>query len=78
MQTKLTLRLEESLIERAKVYAKQQDKSLSQVVADYFLMLTKEVESSESPPITQSLTGVIKDKGVDIDDYKRHLLEKYL
>jgi hypothetical protein len=41
-------------------------------------MLTKEVESSESPPITQSLTGVIKDKGVDIDDYKRHLLEKYL
>jgi hypothetical protein len=72
MQTKLTLRLEESLIERAKVYAKQQDKSLSQVVADYFLMLTKEVESSESPPITQSLTGVIKDKGVDIDDYKRH------
>jgi hypothetical protein len=78
MQSKLTLRLEESLIERAKIYAKQQDKSLSQVVADYFIMLTKEVESSESPPITQSLTGVIKDKGVDIDDYKRHLLEKYL
>lgn len=78
MQSKLTLRLDETLIERAKVYAKQQNKSLSQVVTDYFLMLTKEVESSESPPITQSLTGVIKDKGVDIDDYKRHLLEKYL
>ncbi|MEJ2425178.1 MAG: DUF6364 family protein [Candidatus Thiodiazotropha sp.] len=78
MQSKLTLRLDETLIERAKVYAKQQNKSLSQVVTDYFLMLTKEVESSESPPITQSLTGVIKDQSIDIDDYKRHLLEKYL
>jgi hypothetical protein len=78
MQSKLTLRLDETLIERAKVYAKQQNKSLSQVVTDYFLMLTKEVGSSESPPITQSLTGVIKDQSIDIDDYKRHLLEKYL
>ena len=42
MQTKLTLRLEDSLIQQAKDYAKQHDKSLSQVVADYFQMLTQQ------------------------------------
>ena len=40
MQTKLTLRLEDSLIQQAKNYAKQHNKSLSQIVADYFHMLT--------------------------------------
>jgi plasmid stability protein len=76
MQTKLTLRLDESLIKQAKVYAEQHDKSLSQVVADYFRLLTQGVESPEPPPITQSLIGVIKD--VDEDDYKSHLEDKYL
>ena len=76
MQNKLTLRLDESLIKQAKIYAKQHDKSLSQVVADYFQLLTKGVESPETPSITQSLIGVIK--GVDEEDYKRHLEEKYL
>ncbi|GAB6042481.1 DUF6364 family protein [Endothiovibrio diazotrophicus] len=76
MQSKLTLRLDESLIRQAKVYAKQHDKSLSQVVSDYFQLLTKGVESPGVPPITQSLIGVIKD--VDEEDYERHLEEKYL
>ena len=76
MQNKLTLRLDESLIKQAKIYAKQHDKSLSQVVADYFQLLTKGVEGLETPSITQSLIGVIKD--VDEDDYKGHLEEKYL
>ena len=76
MQSKLTLRLDDSLIRQAKAYAKQHDKSLSQVVADYFKLLTKEIENPEVPPITQSLIGVIKDVDVDVDDYKRHLEEK--
>ena len=76
MQNKLTLRLDESLIKRAKVYAKKNNKSLSQVVADYFQLLTRKTENTEVPVITQSLTGIIKD--TDEDDYKRHLEEKYL
>ena len=39
MQTKLTLRLEEQLIERAKAHAKKRGKSVSQMVADYFALL---------------------------------------
>lgn len=38
--TKLTLRLDEGLIDRAKSYALAQDRSLSQLVADYFAHLT--------------------------------------
>jgi hypothetical protein len=34
MQTKLTLRLEKRLIEQAKMIARQQNKSLSQIVLD--------------------------------------------
>ncbi len=78
MQTKLTLRLEDSLIEQAKSFAKQHDKSLSQVVSDYFKILTQQSKDLETPPITQSLIGVIESHQVDEDHYKRHLEEKYL
>ena len=40
MQTKLTLRLEDSAIENAKLYAHARDTSVSQLVADYFAQLT--------------------------------------
>ena len=78
MQTKLTLRLEDTLIEQAKSFAKQHDKSLSQVVSDYFKILTQQEKDLQTPPITQSLIGVLESHQVDEDDYKRHLEEKYL
>jgi len=78
MQTKLTLRLEDALIEQAKSYAKQNGKSLSQVVADYFKVLTNKGEGLEMPPITHSLIGILESNDVDIDNYKKHLEEKYL
>ena len=78
MQTKLTLRLEDSLIQQAKIYAKQHNKSLSQVVADYFQILTQKVEGVETPPITRSLIGVLESSHIEMDDYKRHLEDKYL
>lgn len=78
MQSKLTLRLDDSLIKQAKIFAKQHEKSLSQVVSDYFQLLTKDVESTETPSITQSLIGVLGSADVTLDDYKRHLEEKYL
>ncbi|MBL3591848.1 MAG: antitoxin [gamma proteobacterium endosymbiont of Lamellibrachia anaximandri] len=78
MQTKLTLRLEDALIQQAKNYAKQHGKSLSQVVTDYFKILINKAEGAETPPVTQSLIGIMESSDVDIDDYKRHLEEKYL
>lgn len=79
MQTKLTLRLEEELIEQAKAYAVKTGKSLSQVVADYFRLLTTAEKKPAGPsaPITQSLRGLIRDAGVDEGDYRRYLEEKH-
>ena len=78
MQTKLTLRLESTLIEQAKIYAKQCDKSLSQVVSDYFQLLTNDKKNMSLPPLTKSLIGILELKEVGIDDYKKHLEGKYL
>jgi len=78
MQTKLTLRLENALIQQAKMYAKQHDKSLSQVVSDYFQILTRKDKTAEAPPITRSLIGIMESKHIEENDYGRHLEEKYL
>ena len=41
MQNKLTLRIDEKLIAKAKAFAKSNGKSVSQIVADYFNLLDK-------------------------------------
>lgn len=78
MQTKLTLRLESELIEQAKKHAKQQGKSLSQIVADYFITLNKSTEQHTFAPITQSLIGILQSSNLHQEDYKKHLEAKYL
>lgn len=79
MQTKLTLRLEDHLIERAKFYAAQTGKSVSQVVADYFMLLTspKPQAPSAARPITQSLRGLLRESKLDEHDYRAYLEEKH-
>lgn len=68
MSTKLTLRLDEALIHRAKGYAQEQDRSVSQLVADYFANLTVKPSAPKSRiasatkapalgPITAKLRG---------------------
>jgi hypothetical protein len=44
MQTKLTLRLDDELINREKSYAKKSGKSVSQIVAAYFSLLDSKPE----------------------------------
>ncbi len=78
MQTKLTLRLEEQLIERAKAHAKKRGKSVSQMVADYFALLDRDDQPETLPPLTRSLHGVLKDTAVEEDTYREYLEEKYL
>lgn len=81
MQTKLTLRLEEQLIEQAKSYAARSGKSISQMVSDYFKVLISqpgEQVPRHSPPITKSLRGLLRNSQLDEDDYKKYLEEKHL
>lgn len=79
MQTKLTLRMEDQLIDQAKRYAVTAGKSLSQVVADYFKYLGKEKteQISKPAPITNSLRGLLQNSKIDENDYKKYLEEKY-
>ncbi len=78
MQSKLTLRLDNSLIQQAKIYAKKHDKSLSKVVADYFKALTNDPKLPSPTPITQSLIGILDANKIGKSDYKKHLEDKYL
>lgn len=80
MSTKLTLRLEDDVIENARRYGEAQGKSVSRMVSDYLRLL--EAERTEAPdlsdaPLTASLLGALKDSGVDEQDYQAHLRDKY-
>jgi len=80
MNTKLTLRLDEALIRRAKAYSEDTGKSLSRIVADYFDLLTAEPEPGQlaTTPIVDALRGSLKGTDASQADYRRHLEEKYL
>lgn len=79
MQTKLTLRLDDKLIRKAKSHARNSGKSLSQLVAEYFALLDSHPrEPSEPTPTVSRLRGILRGSGVDEDDYRKHLEKKYL
>lgn len=77
MATKLTLNLDKKVIEQAKQYASQRGSSLSELVENYFKLLTESPPGeSEYPlsPMTNKLKGALK---VDDDfDYKKILEEE--
>ena len=78
MQTKLTLRLEDKLIRKAKAHARQTGRSVSQLVADYFSILgTAQNKRRELTPNVKRLKGVLRGKQIDVEDYKQHLEDKY-
>ena len=79
MKTKLVLRLDDELINRAQSYAKKSGKSVSQIVADYFSLLDAkpELDTSEFIPLVRSLKGSLKSAKVGKKDYSKYLEEKY-
>jgi TRAP-type mannitol/chloroaromatic compound transport system substrate-binding protein len=81
MQTKLTLRMEDELINMAKSVAEKKGKSLSKMVSDYFKAVIKKELSEEIielPPNVKSLYGALSDSKIDESDYKKYLEGKYL
>ncbi len=78
MGTKLTLRLDQQLIRRAKQHAKRSGKSLSQVVAEYFGMLQQGSQNPEPlPPTVKRLRGILAGEKASSDDYHDYLERKY-
>ncbi len=80
MNTKLTLRLDDHLIESAKEYSAKTGKSVSKIVSDFFVIIKNEKlkKSCSIAPTVQSLKGVLKHSEFSEKDYKNYLEEKYL
>lgn len=81
MNAKLTLKLNEAIIEKAKKYAQKNHQSLSELVENYFKALTDESGKEEDNygSLTTELSGVIN--AADIENYQeqytKYLTEKY-
>ncbi len=78
LKTKLTLRLEEPLIQRAKEYAARSGTSVSRLVADHFALLGQEApgRQADSPRVAQ-LRGALRDAKLSRADYLRYLERKH-
>lgn len=79
MQTKLTLRLDDTLIRRMKRYSSSAGKSVSQLVADYFTLLdvAQSPQGKTLTPRVKSLLGALAGTGVSEADYRRHREAKH-
>ena len=62
MNTKLTLTIEHNVIEKSKKYAKDNGRSLSDLIENYLKVITKEEakSSTEITPLVESLKGSFK------------------
>jgi hypothetical protein len=76
MKTKLTLTIDDSVIKRAKHYAKHSGKSISQIVEQYLDGLSNEKIAGGFSPKLQQLIGAIQlPKDFDEEKELRNYLE---
>ena len=77
MTSKITLYSEEALIKEIKLYAKEQNTSVSKIVNQFFKnLLHSEKKEHPKSTITDSLTGVLTKTSQE--NYHDYLEEKYL
>lgn len=80
MDAKLTLKLDDNVIEKAKEYAKSKNTSLSALIENYLQKITSEKKGKRKiTPLVKSLSGII-DLPADYDhkkDYTDYLMRKY-
>ena len=81
MEAKLTLKLDKSVIENAKEYARRKNISLSRMVERFFKAVVEKKPDQEKnySPLIEELSGVINwDNDFDFrEDYTNYLVEKY-
>jgi len=79
MNTKLTLTIEQNIIEKAKKYAHNKGKSLSSIIENYLKLITKEdnidnKKNINETPIVNSLKGSFK--APKNFDYKKQISDE--
>ncbi len=60
MPVKLTLTVDKSIIEKAKLYAKSTGRSLSQIIENYLETITKDNSTDELSPKLKRIVGAVK------------------
>ena len=67
MSTKLTLQIDEQVIESAKIFAKNHQLSLSELTENYFKTLVQKEgqQTVRIPGVVGELAGILKDKKID-------------
>jgi hypothetical protein len=82
METKLTLKLDQMVIKSAKIYAENNNRSLSKLVEDYFKnLLSENMQQEEYPPLIKKLSGIISEKDLKKlskdDDRVKYILREH-
>lgn len=78
METKLTLKLDQKVIQSIKIYAEKNNRTLSRLVEDYFRKLVEENKTSKKfSPLVEELSGVISETDIMNLDYTSYLEKKY-
>lgn len=77
--TKLTLSVDEKVVERAKRYASRRGTSVSRLVETYLDALARpaDMRDQDLPPVTRRLRGILKGAKHRREDYIDYLERKY-
>jgi hypothetical protein len=83
METKLTLKLDKTVIETAKQYAQKNNRSLSKLVENFLRNLTSsDISQEKHSPLVESLTGIISEeeaeRWAEKDPKIRYILTKVI
>ena len=74
-ETKFTVRVPRELVENIKEFARQHDTTLTKLIEAYLQRIPSQ-SPLENAPIVRRLSGILS-PSISIEDYKRHLEEKY-
>ncbi|MBI3159537.1 MAG: hypothetical protein HYZ26_08075 [Chloroflexi bacterium] len=76
MEKKLTVRIPDRLLEKARQYARTHNTNLTNLIEAYLENIPHPDKNLDAAPIVRRLTGTVSGK-VSLEDYRQHLDEKY-
>jgi len=80
MQTKLTLSIEKSVVDKAKEFSQRHHKSLSKLIESYLRQVSRSApDRDDITPLVSELSGVISTKKTPgyKEEYADYLVKKY-
>jgi hypothetical protein len=76
MDTKLTVRVPRHLLANAKRYANAHQTTLTELISIYLQNIPADTDILDRAPLVRRLSGLLSPE-VSLEDYKKHLEEKY-